>query len=151
MTRRARGELLLIGGHEDKEGDSVILNEVAERLRQKDGPLALVTAATELPREYADDYRAAFDRLGVKRVEQVDVRDRGDAQKDDLLKRLAAAEVIFFTGGDQLRRVSQIGGSPLMECLEQRYRDGALIAGTSAGAAAMPQGFTACLPPAGEA
>jgi cyanophycinase len=139
MTRRARGELLLIGGHEDKEHEAVILCEVAERLHQHDGTLALVTAATELPREYADEYQAAFDRLGIKRVQHVDVRDRGDAHDQEVVNRLSEAAVIFFSGGDQLRIVSQIGGTPFLECLQQRYRDGALIAGTSAGAAAMPQ------------
>jgi len=138
MTRRPKGELLLIGGHEDKEGDSVILKQVAERLRG-DAAVALVTAATELPREYADEYRAAFGRLGVKNVVQVDVRDRADAHDDAIVKRLEDAGAIFFSGGDQLRIVSQIGGTPLMERLQECYRDGSLIAGTSAGAAAMPE------------
>jgi cyanophycinase len=139
MTGRTRGNLLLIGGHEEKDGEAVILREVAARLRDHDAGLALVTAATESPREYAAEYVAAFHQLGIKRVEQVDVRDRADAHDEQRVERLATAEVIFFTGGDQLRIVSQIGGTPLFACLQQRYHEGALIAGTSAGAAAMPQ------------
>jgi cyanophycinase len=143
MTSRSpaepRGALLLIGGHEDKEHERVILREVAERARRQAGPLVLITAATELPTEYAADYMAVFADLGVDSVEQVDVRTRQDAHDAALVKRIGAATVIFFTGGDQLRIVSQIGGSPLLDCLRRRYQEGALIAGTSAGAAAMPQ------------
>jgi len=47
--------------------------------------------------------------------------------------------VIFFTGGDQLRITSQIGDSPLFRCMQEIYHKGATIAGTSAGAAAMPE------------
>jgi cyanophycinase len=72
-------------------------------------------------------------------LEQVDIRQRQDAHDPALVKRLSHAAVVFFTGGDQLRLVSQIGGTPLLDCLHARYQAGALICGTSAGAAAMPQ------------
>ena len=45
---------------------------------------------------------------------------------------------MFFTGGDQLRLTSQIGDSPVYQCLQQFHAHGGTIAGTSAGAAAMP-------------
>jgi cyanophycinase len=142
MTRRGRqapgGGLLLIGGHEDKTGDAAILREIAEWTHTQNAPLALLTSATELPRDYAEEYQRAFERVGITRIEHIDVRSRQDAHDDRLVQRLAQASVIFMTGGDQLRSVSQIGGTPLMECMRARNNHGALIAGTSAGAAAMP-------------
>ena len=55
------------------------------------------------------------------------------------MHKVTNAAVIFFTGGDPLRITSQIGNTPTFQCLRARYRDGATIAGTSAGAAAMPE------------
>jgi cyanophycinase len=47
--------------------------------------------------------------------------------------------VLFFTGGDQLRITSQMGGSPLLERIFALHDEGAAIVGTSAGAAAMSE------------
>jgi len=46
----------------------------------------------------------------------------------------------MFGGGDQLRLSSLIGGTPLHRALLERYQSGAcVVAGTSAGAAVMPE------------
>jgi cyanophycinase len=48
------------------------------------------------------------------------------------------ASIVFFTGGDQLKIVSKLGGTPLLSRIRALYTDrGAVIAGTSAGASAM--------------
>src|SRR6185295_16457991 len=44
---------------------------------------------------------------------------------------------IFLTGGNQLRLSSTIGGTRLAEAIATRFRSGAVVAGTSAGASAM--------------
>jgi cyanophycinase len=137
MAQSIKGTLIIIGGHEDKQDDRVILSEVARRA--KGGPLVVVTAATQLPAQVAAEYRAVFAELGVEKLEVLDVRTRDDAHDEMLLKPLEAANAIFFTGGDQLRITSQIGDTPLFRCLHERYRQGATIVGTSAGAAAMPE------------
>jgi cyanophycinase len=49
------------------------------------------------------------------------------------------ASLVFFTGGDQLRITSQLAGTPVYACLEERHLTGMAVAGTSAGAAAMPE------------
>ena len=47
--------------------------------------------------------------------------------------------MVFFTGGDQLRITNLLGGSDLLKTLLGHYQRGGVIAGTSAGAAAMSQ------------
>ena len=47
------------------------------------------------------------------------------------------ASVIFFTGGDQLRITSLIGGTPLYDTLQKRSNEGCYFVGTSAGASVM--------------
>ena len=137
MGDKPKGELIIIGGHEDKEGKSVILNEVARRA--EGGRLVIITVATQAPDKVGEEYTKLFKRLGVKRVDVLDVRTRDDATKDANVKKIDDAAVIFFTGGDQLRITSQIGDSPVFQCMRKLYHQGATIVGTSAGAAAMPE------------
>jgi cyanophycinase len=140
MSAKARGSLIIIGGHENKElnnGESVILQEVAGRAR--DGLLVIITVASQRPEELAKEYRALFQRLKVKRVEALDMRDRADAHDEQQLRLLDDASVIFFTGGDQLRITSQIGDTPIFRHMQRIYQQGGTVVGTSAGAAAMPE------------
>jgi cyanophycinase len=139
MSNHPKGRLIIIGGHEDKQGDREILKAVAQRAHGDRGQLAIVTVASNLPQELGREYRALFAGLGVKHIEIVDIRTRGEATDEQAVQKIAGAKVVFFTGGDQLRITSQIGDSPLFRCMQDIYHKGATIAGTSAGAAAMPE------------
>jgi cyanophycinase len=139
MRNRARGSLIIIGGHEDKSGERIILTEVSRRARGG-RKLVIVTSATQLPGEVADEYTRVFGELGVTNVEVLDVRTRRDACDEANVQKMDGAAVVFFTGGDQLRITSQMGRSPVLDCLHDLHENrGATIAGTSAGAAAMPE------------
>src|SRR3954453_5302200 len=141
VNNGAKGSLIIIGGHEEKsrDGDREILTAVADQAARKKGPLLIVTAATNLPKEVGDEYTAVFHDLGVDQVDVLDVRSREEAQQPEAVQKLAHAAVVFFTGGDQLRITSQLGDSPVFQCMHEIYRKGATIAGTSAGAAALPE------------
>lgn len=66
------------------------------------------------------------------------LRTRAEAEDPAFLERVRRATAAFFTGGDQLRLTSIIGGTTFAEVLHDRLRrDGLVLAGTSAGAAAM--------------
>jgi cyanophycinase len=139
MSGTPKGRLIIIGGHEQKDGEETILKAVAQRARGEQGRLAIVTVATQHPEELGRKYRALFRGLGVGQVDVVDIRTREEATDEQQIQKIASAKVVFFTGGDQLRITSQIGDSPLFRCMQEIYRKGATIAGTSAGAAAMPE------------
>ena len=147
-----KGRLLAIGGHEDKGNGELkeeqkrnadfeseeILKFLAKELRGED-PLVLVvpTASTE-PEEISKEYSSAFKALGIKRVEVLDIRQRNDARNPDYCKLVEEAAGIMFTGGDQLRLTSILGGTAVLELMKERYTyDDILVAGTSAGATAM--------------
>jgi cyanophycinase len=132
-----KGSLIIIGGHEAKTGERTILSEVAARAG-KHGRLVVITVASQLPEELAATYREVFTDLGVKQVDLLDIRTREQATQPDVVALLDDPAVLFFTGGDQLRITSQIGDSPVFQRMHELYRRGATIAGTSAGAAAMP-------------
>ncbi len=99
--------------------------------------IALVTLATEQPAASFERYRDSFRNLGVKTLHHIDARMREDCADPQGLEVLEQVGGIFFTGGDQLRITSVLGGTPYEEALRRAYLRGAAIGGTSAGASAM--------------
>ncbi len=53
------------------------------------------------------------------------------------LDSLEHARLIFITGGDQLRFMNIVLGTPIYQAIHKAYKNGATIGGTSAGAAVM--------------
>jgi cyanophycinase len=139
MGNRPKGSLIIIGGHEDKNGDREILEEVARRAKRGSNRIVVVTVATQEPQALAEEYQTVFGELGVKHVDTLDIRTRDEARDEANIEKLRGAPVIFFTGGDQLRITSQIGDSDVFTCMREIYFAGGTIVGTSAGAAAMPE------------
>jgi cyanophycinase len=129
------GALIVIGGHEDKEGERAILKEVAERVNG--GRLVLATVASHQPEGYLKGYQEAFADLGVTDIVELYVDDRRQARSAEKLKLLDDAAGVFFSGGDQLRLASQIGDTPMERRVKELHRRGMVLAGTSAGASAM--------------
>ena len=133
----AAGPILIIGGHEDKEGDRLILKEIARRV--DGGKLVIATVASSEPEGYFEAYQEAFSDLGVTDLVELYVDERCDSSDDKVLDLLDGAAGIFFTGGDQLRISSQIGDTPIERRVLELHRSGAVIAGTSAGASVMSE------------
>ena len=66
------------------------------------------------------------------------IRERGDAQNKEFIKRIKKADGVLFSGGNQLRLSMIFGGTEILDILENRYmNEDFVIAGTSAGAMAM--------------
>lgn len=143
MTKDAKkggakdGILIIIGGHEDHEGERVILKEVAAHV--KNGRLVLATVASHEPEGYLEKYRTAFSDLGVTKVDELYIEERGEAASEEKLAGLRDVEAVFFSGGDQLRITSLIGDTPIYDQVHEIFRSGGVIAGTSAGASAMSE------------
>lgn len=137
-SKNPKGKLLIIGGAERKEEGTPLLEWVAGEIKRTKRPLLVVTAASYSPEGF-EEYLQLFHEHGLERVELLDIRTRDDAYNEEKAKKCSEAGGVFFTGGDQLRITSQIGDSPLYRCMRSCYEEGFLIAGTSAGAAAMPE------------
>jgi len=132
-----QGTLIIIGGGERKDAEGNVLQEVASRA--DGGKLVVATIATAEPEETWKDYREIFKKLGVKKIEWLDVRIREEGFKEEVVRILDDATVVFFTGGDQLKITSQLGDSPVYRRLVELYEQGGTIAGTSAGASVMSE------------
>jgi cyanophycinase len=126
------GTLIIIGGHEDKEGEKVILKEVARRVGE--GKLVITTVASHEPAGLFEQYRHVFLGLGVRDVANLMIHERAEACKERAVNLLDNATCLFFTGGDQLRITSQIGDTPIFSRILELYERGGIVAGTSAGA-----------------
>ncbi|MBE9036892.1 cyanophycinase [aff. Roholtiella sp. LEGE 12411] len=131
-------QLVIIGGAEDKENDSQILREFVRRAGGTKACIVIMTAATELPREVGENYIRVFERLGAENVRIVDTESREDATSSTALEAIHKATGVFFTGGDQARITSILKDTEIDAAIHKRFSEGIVIAGTSAGAAVMP-------------
>jgi cyanophycinase len=134
-----KGTLIIIGGHEDRDPESSrkILREVASFIRG--GKLVLATVASHQPEGYFDDYEKAFADLDIGELVELYVEDRSEAGNREKLEVVDDAAGIFFSGGDQLRITSQIGDTGIEAKVRALFERGGVVAGTSAGAAAMSE------------
>ncbi len=137
-TDQQPGALVIIGGAEDKEGDCTVLREFVRAAGGIKARIAVMTAATSLPGEVGEEYIRVFERIGAESIVIVHTERREDSEREDGIRKVSEATGIFFTGGDQSRIVDFIKDTPLDEVIQQRHREGAVIGGTSAGAAMMP-------------
>lgn len=136
---KPKGTLIPIGGAEDKQNNKDILCRVVAETGRKKPKILLITLATSLPREVFNDYKAAFKSLGHLKLEAIHYTMHSEADSDQHLKMVKNCHVVLFSGGDQLKLSSLMGGTKLFEAIKTRYFDEAnfVVAGTSAGAAAM--------------
>lgn len=130
---------MIVGGHERTTGERSVLREVCAGTGGGGGPLLIVAVPGDTDDGQADAYATAFRELGVRRVDRIEIRTRAEALEDGFVRKVRAAQAVFFAGGDQLRTTSQIGDSPGFTCMRERYAEGATIAGTAAGAAVMAE------------
>ena len=137
LRAKQPGDLIVIGGREDKENDRSILREVA--LRAGSGKLVISTLASDYADEQWTTYLKIFTDLGVKKLSRLDYSRREDAMEHPKLEVLKGAKAIFFAGGDQLKLTSRIAGTPVFQQILKLHASGVAIAGTSAGAAAMSE------------
>jgi cyanophycinase len=134
---RENSTFIAIGGGEMAEAEQV-LDRLFELLSRVDNPrVVIMSAATnEVPGTY-EKYNAIFRKNNVAHVELIDVSKRSDAENESSIEKLERADLIFFTGGDQLNVTGLFGGSALHDAFLRRVESGVIVAGSSAGAAMM--------------
>ncbi|MCI9069321.1 cyanophycinase [Clostridium sp.] len=137
MSEKVSGNLIIIGGAEDKKGDKEILKRVAKYIDPKNEKLIIATIATQYPEKSYENYKNIFSNLGVENIDKLDISNREEAFKKENIELINDANLLFFTGGDQLRITSMIGGTPVYDAIKNLCINGGLIAGTSAGASVM--------------
>lgn len=150
-----KGRLLIIGGAEDKgdEHDSLVTREkniafqdfeILKKLlpanTSKKSSIVVVTTASKVPAEVKRKYEASFKKIGFSNAHFINATTREEAHNLEFLDRIEEAGTVMFSGGDQLRLMTILGGTPLIAAIYERYQNdaGFTVAGTSAGAMIMP-------------
>ncbi len=132
--------LIPIGVNQKKSPDPVIFREIVELAGGSQARTVVVPTASENPNERARDYNVLFSAFNPKSIQNLHIGERSDAGSKALCKIIHETTLFMFGGGDQLRLSSLIGGTPLYHALLERYqRRGCVIAGTSDGAAVLPE------------
>lgn len=135
-----KGILVAVGGNEDKKHDLSILRTIISLAGKEHVTIEVITTASEIPKVVGEQYVKAFRKIGGNTLNLMHVDTREKGEDEALITRIRDADIIFFTGGDQLRITSILGGTGLLKEVKFRYfNDGAIIAGTSAGASAMSE------------
>jgi cyanophycinase len=129
-----RGWIIPIGGGEKKVRSSKILGRFAGLCGGETARIAVIPTASELA-DAGHRYLSVFRDLGVGSAEILPLETREDCEDWTWLAKLEDASGIFFTGGNQLRLSTTIGGTSVARLIRQKNAGGVPIAGTSAGAA----------------
>ncbi|MGX5688362.1 cyanophycinase [Arcticibacter tournemirensis] len=150
-----KGKLVIIGGAVDL-GSSLSYNEnishphyikffergilkrmITESSKGENSVVEVITTASKIPEIVGAEYIKSFNQLQVSNVNVLDIRSRDAASSPEVKERIENADVVMFSGGDQLRLSAIFGGTELLKILKERYQNESfIIAGTSAGAAA---------------
>jgi len=128
-----RGWIIPIGGAEDKDTNPRILKRFVELSGGSEADIVIIPTASRL-KETGLRYVELFGGMGAARVDIIDFDTRRDCQEPNRLARLEQASGIFFTGGNQLRLSTILGGTDVARTIRLQNARGVPVAGTSAGA-----------------
>ncbi len=130
---RIKGSLVIVGGGSRSEAMMRRFVELAGGAGR--ARIAVLPMASSEAAESGAELLAEFDSLGAAAF--VYLVDSTQAESPAFVHRLDSATGIWFGGGDQALLTAAIGGTASLAAIHARYRDGAVVGGTSAGAAIM--------------
>lgn len=130
----AQERLIMIGGG---ERTTDVLNRLAEWTGDEKSKLLVVTWASGVPDESFAAFKTDFEKVSKIELINAPIRPLDEAAKTRFLEQLKQANGVFFTGGDQNRVMEVLRDAQLLNALKDKYKSGAVFAGTSAGAAIM--------------
>lgn len=127
-----------IGGAEDRRANRTILTRFVQICGSSNAHIMVIPSASGFAEQTALTYEHIFSNLGAGRVSSIHVHNRSHANEKTVCNLLHDVTGIFFTGGDQLRLLSLVGGTRMSEDIVNHFNHkGVHIGGTSAGASAM--------------
>ena len=133
-----RGWIIPIGGAEDRETRRRILKRFVEISGGRDARIAIIPTASKLA-DTGQRYVDLFDRLEAGSATSLELETREDCEREDVLRTLEDATGVFFTGGNQLRISTIVGGTSVAKSIRIGNARGLHVAGTSAGASILSE------------
>lgn len=157
----ASGSLVIVGGGLDPANSGVFLRliDMAEKYRNRDLHalrVGIIPAGSASPAESAEYFRGTLvsyglspQQVAILPIALVDDRSTVDVDeskwnrggfRETLAKDIEGYDAVWFVGGDQWRYISALcegQPGPVLRAVWKIYRSGAVLGGTSAGAAIM--------------
>jgi len=138
ISGTSRGYIIPIGGAEEKLNNPEILDRFVEICGGLDSRIGIIPTASELE-DTGRNYEKLFRKIGVKHARVLPFITREDCQNGTDVEYLEKCDGVFMTGGNQLRLSTTLGGTKVAQTIRRRNAEGMHVAGTSAGAAFMPE------------
>lgn len=138
VANTARGYIIPIGGAEEKLHNPEILDRFVAVCGGKSARISIIPTASEL-KNTGRNYEKLFRKFGVKHARVLQMITREDCHSEEFLEYIDRSDGVFMTGGNQLRLSTTLGGTPVAQKIRRRNAAGMHVAGTSAGAAFMPE------------
>lgn len=130
---RAGGTLFIVGG--GSQSPDLIRHFVDLAGGPGRARIAILPMATSDAIATGAEKKAQLDSLGAEAF-VINVT-RLEADRDSVVRKLQGATGIWFPGGDQSLLTAALNGSAALKAIHERYQAGAVVGGTSAGAAVM--------------
>lgn len=133
LAQAPKGTLVIAGGGKLPPS---IYQAFVEASGGKGARIAVLPAASGVPKEAAQSMVTTLEKLGAVPV-VVAPQHRGEAEAAAQWDSVKSCTGFWFTGGDQNKIVEKIGGTALHQLIMAKFKEGACVGGTSAGAAIM--------------
>ena len=85
-NEKNRGYLVLIGGAEDRKGEKIVLQKLVNLNNAKN--VAVIPTATNYPQACGEDYYYAFKKIGVEKINILDIRETNEADTAENFKMI---------------------------------------------------------------
>lgn len=138
VNNRQRGYIIPIGGAEEKFHNPEILDRFAAICGGKNARISIIPTASEID-DTGQNYEKLFRKLGIRHAQVLPFETRRDCNSGEYLDYIDKSDGVFLTGGNQLRLSTTLGGTAVAQLIRRRNAAGMHVAGTSAGAAFMPE------------
>ncbi len=131
-----KGTLVIIGGGSRPES---IINRIIEESGIRNGGYGIVLPMSSAEPDSSVYYAVApFSKAGVTTIVGMNFR-KGEVPAPQRLDSISKANLIYITGGDQNRFMDVVRGTDIATAISSAFNSGAVVAGTSAGAAVMSE------------
>ena len=134
--KEAKGSLFIIGG--GSRPTEMVNRIIDESGLRKSGYAIILPMSSSVPDSAIIWASEQFIQNGIEQITGFNFLPGGDIPLH-WIDSLKNASLIYISGGDQNRFMSIAGGTAIEDAIHHAWQNGAMIAGTSAGAAVMSE------------
>lgn len=131
-----KGKLFIIGGG---KRPAPMIERLLQEAKLRDGGWGIILPMSSAEQDSSIYYaKIQFTEAGLQNVTGFEIHEAAKVRPAQL-DSIRQAGMLYIAGGDQNRFMEIAGGTAVEDAIWEAYRNGAVIAGTSAGAAVMSE------------